>query len=141
MHLYPEGTPLTKGGGVDMFLNGCCSACEIGFSPYLILPPGSSDGKYYCFANKSEASENGNQFLSEGGPSNCGGSGNTKCTTAAGIDMYRSGNCCPCGSRLSPYLILPPGGTDGKYYCFASDNDAISNGNKLISKGGPSNCV
>lgn len=55
--------------------------------------------------------------------------------------MYQSGNCCQCGSGLSPYLIRPPGGMDDKYYCFASENDAISNGNTLISKVGPSNCM
>lgn len=142
-------TPATA-GGVDMYQNGCCSSCASGLSPYLIIPAGGSDGKYYCFASESEASANGNKFVSKGGPANCGGGGsggggggggNLSCTTSAGEDMYNNNNnkCCPCGSGLSPYLIIPTGGSDGKYYCFASDAEASANG-KLLSKGGPADC-
>ena len=139
-------TPATA-GGVDMYQNGCCSSCASGLSPYLIVPPGGSDGKYYCFASDTEASANGNKFLSKGGPANCGGGsgggssdGNLSCTTPGGVDMYQSGKCCRCGNGLSPYLIIPSGGSDGKYYCFASDAEASANGNKFLSKGGPADC-
>jgi hypothetical protein len=54
--------------------------------------------------------------------------------------MYQSGKCCACGSGLSPYMILPKGGLDGKYYCYASDAEAAANGNKVLSKGGPAKC-
>ena len=50
------------------------------------------------------------------------------CVTVKGDDMWRTGKCCPCTAALTPYLIVPNGRTEGKYYCYASAADAAAVG-------------
>jgi len=76
-----------------------------------------------------------------GGPHNPGtgarACGASVAATAAGQDMYANGCCSNCGAGLSPYLIIPNGGKDGKFFCYANDDAARANGNTFIKAGPP----
>jgi hypothetical protein len=128
----------------------CCSPCDKGLSPYLMLPTGSSDGVYLCYGSDAEASQHG-KILSKGGPPACPGGGGPSgdcCSwtsgkecpagtgrTAAGSDMYSQGCCTPCQSQLSPYLIQLGGSGPGKYFCFQDASAAAAGGNTVLGSG------
>lgn len=128
--------------GQDMYAGGCCSNCGAGLSPYLIVPKGGKDGKYFCYADATAAGANGNRVIKQGAPATaCGGvgpgppgpppPGPTTCTTPAGGDMFSTtpaggkAICCACAAGLKSYLISKDGKTNYSFHCYA-DADAAA---------------
>lgn len=73
------------------------------------------------------------------------GGGAKKCppsvpATESGVDMYAGGCCSRCADGLNPYLIQLSNSKDYKYYCFANDDQATTNGNIIKARGEPKDC-
>jgi len=141
--------------GQDMYATGCCSNCGAGLIPYLIVPKGGTDGKYFCYADSAAAGVNGNKVIKQEAPvTACGGvgpgpappgPGPTACTpTPAGGDMFGTSTssvkvCCACAEGLQSYLVSKDGKTNFGFRCYA-DAAAAAKGHVSAVLKNPPTC-